>query len=176
MSKLNNGGEDIILFWKNMPTTSKNIFCSFYLTQGIYRSAVILHAVTTATTSSARITTQACSRWQSRPVQTLLLSTVYTHACYWQSWPALSANLKRKMRSWWGAEGPVQRRPVAGCTAEKVLRSTDKNTEKKKGRKREKRQKTWTVVSEWIRRKAVCLLFFWPTCSQKSCRSFFSMD
>lgn len=145
-----------------MGTTSKNCFCRLYLTQVICRRAVILHAVTIATTSSARITIQACSHWQSRSLQSLLpqLEPTHMHATGTQkSWPVLSANLKRKMRSWWGAEALVQRRPVEGCRAEKILRSTNKNMEKRKGRKRKKRQKkTWSMVSEWVRRKACCFL------------------
>lgn len=75
-----NFSEDIIMFLKrSMANTSKNSSCSFYLTQVIYRRVVILHAMTTATTSSARIITQACSRYESRPVQTLLLQLQPTH-------------------------------------------------------------------------------------------------
>lgn len=44
----------------------------------------------------------------------------------------LSANLKRKRRSWWGAAGPVQRRPVEGCRAEKILGSKQNMEEKYK--------------------------------------------
>lgn len=89
------------------------------------------------------LSAHACSCWVSslyNPHTTA--TTAYTHATGTrQSWRVLSANLKRKMRSWWGAEDPVQRRPVEGCRAEKILRSTNTNMEKKKGRKREKRQK-----------------------------------
>lgn len=159
-------------------TTSNNSFCSFYLTQVICRRAVIVHAMTIGTTSSVRITTQACNRWESRPVQTVLLQLqpTHTHATgTHHSWPVLSANLKRKMRSWWGAEGPVQRRPVEGCRAEKILRSTNKNMEKKKGRKREERQKTWTVVSEWVKEESWLPPVVRPTRSkQLSYRSFFN--
>lgn len=94
----------------------------------------------------------------------LKLQSTDTHATdTQQSWSVLSANLKRKKRSWWGVAGPVQRRPVEGCRAEKILRSTNKNMEKKKGRKgrkkKKKGQKTRTMISEW-RRKYHCLLLF----------------
>lgn len=51
-----------------------------------------------------------------------------------QWWPVWGADLKRKMRSWWGAEGLAQRRPVEGCRAEKILRGTNKKTKKKQGK------------------------------------------
>lgn len=93
----------------------------------------------------------------------LKLQSTDTHATdTQQSWSVLSANLKRKKRSWWGVAGPVQRRPVEGCRAEKILRSTNENMEKKKGRKgrkKKKGQKTRTMISEW-RRKYHCLLLF----------------
>lgn len=80
-----------------------NYSYSYYLTQVICRCAVILHAITIVAPSVVRITTQTCSRKESRLVQSLLLElqpTIHTHATGTrQSWPVLSANLKRKMRS-----------------------------------------------------------------------------
>lgn len=115
---------------------NKKSFCNFYLSQGICRH-VIMYKVSIATSAIPTITTQACNCCESKPMQPVLwhLQPLHTHATgTYKSWPVKSANLKRKMRSWWGAEGPVQRRPVEGCRAEKILHSTNKNMEKKKGR------------------------------------------
>lgn len=124
--------------------------CRIHLTQGICSHAWIWHAYCYAPRSlyhhkHAAVVSQSLHKptlWHLLPAHTHATGTS-------QSWPVWSANLKRKMRSWWGAEGLVQRRPVEGCRAEKILCGTNtkkkKNMEKKKGRKREEKNNNYCV-------------------------------
>lgn len=102
----------------------------------------------------------AVSKSLHKPTLLRLLPT-HTHATDTsQPWPVWSANLKRKRRSWWAAEGLVQRRPVEGCRVEKILCSTNnnkKNIEKKKVRKREEKNNNYWVNEE-VKSKAASFL------------------
>lgn len=137
--------------------------------------------------SAGETTTRACSQ----PVQTTTSGNYGPNTRMQPAHvssrgrPVWSANLKRKTRSWWGAEGPVQRRPVEGCRAEKILRSDNKtkNTRQKQkrgkeGRKRgeERDKKTWTVVSEWVRRKVGYLRSFPASQTKTSLQELFKQE
>lgn len=138
-------------------------FCRIHLTQGLCSHAWIWHAYCYAPRSlyhhkHAAVVSQSLHKptlWHLLPAHTHATGTS-------QSWPVWSANLKRKMRSWWGAEGLVQRRPVEGCRAEKILCGTNTKKKKKTWKRRKggrgKRKITITVL---MRTKGVKLPASW---------------
>lgn len=129
--------------------------CNFYLIQGICRHAVLSHAYCYA--PSPTITTSMQLPWAKAYTKTPTLVHLLppTHAsAASQSRPVWwSADLKRKMRSWWGAEGLAQRRPVEGCRAEKILCGTNKKHKKETWKRRKERKREEKNNNYWVNKE-----------------------
>lgn len=130
-------------------------FCRFYLIQGIRRHACESACLLLRSRpDNHHKHAAAMSAGLHKPTQ-LRLRPTHTHATGTaKPWPVGSANLKRKTRSWWGAEGLVQRRPVEGCRAEKILCSTNTHKKKKTWKRRKRKEKNHNYwVNEEVRSK-----------------------
>lgn len=120
-------------------------------------------AMATAITTCARNTTHthkhtcSCSEW--RPAQPLLPRCAYgqhmhatgTH----QSWPVFKRQPEKKDALLMRRSGPCSEKARRG------LQSWENPAQQKQNKKKhgkEEREKTWTTVSEWTRRKAGNLL------------------
>ncbi len=112
-----------------------------------------LHAMTTATTSSARITTQACSCSKSRPVQSQLppLQATHTHATGpHQSRPVLKPTWKERCALDEAQRALFREGPSRAAELRKSCAAQIKTWKRRKrGRgKGDKKHEPW-LVNEW---------------------------